>query len=72
MIKGTVETTPLYDNLKDSILEKFPETSGTMVLSVKNTMTTAMHRYMEQSTPKRLVNLSALAFRGIDIGNKIQ
>jgi len=53
-------------------LLKFPEISGTMVSSVKNTMTTAMHKYMEQRTPKRLENLRALAFLGIDIGNKIQ
>lgn len=72
MIKGTVETTPLYDNLKASIFLKFPGTSGTIVSSVKKTMTTAMHRYIEHKTPKRLENLRALAFRGIDIGNKIQ
>ena len=72
MIKGTVETTPLYDNLKASILEKFPLTSGTMTGSVKNTKTTAMQRYIEQRTPNKLENLRALAFLGMDIGNKIQ
>jgi len=43
-----------------------------MVESVKNTITTAMQRYMEQRTPNRLENLRALAFLGMDIGNKIQ
>jgi hypothetical protein len=72
MIRGTVDTTPLYDNLKGLIADKFPATSGTIRSSAKNTITTAMHRYIEQSTPNKLENLSALAFLGIDIGNRIQ
>jgi len=54
------------------MLEKFWATSGTITSSVKKTITTAIHRYMEQRTPNKLENLRALAFLGIDIGNKIQ
>lgn len=72
MISGTVDTTPSYDKLNALIFLKFAVGDGTTVLSVKKTITTATQRYMEQSTPNRELNLRALAFLGIDIGNNIQ
>ena len=72
MIKGTVDTTPLYERVNASSLLKFSEGAGTTSLSVKNTITTATHKYIEHKTPNNELNLNALAFLGIDIGSSIK
>ena len=71
IIKGTEDTSPLYVNLKASILAKFSFVDWTSYLSVKNTHITAKLKYIEHKTPKSDENLKALAFLGIDIGNMI-
>ena len=73
MTSGTDDTIPLYDTLNAYISPKFSDTDGTNFLSfvVKNTHRTARLKYIEHNTPKSEENLSALAFLGKDIGNKI-
>lgn len=43
---------------------------GTYYLSAKNTVATEILRYIEHNTPKIDENIKALAFLGIDKGNK--
>lgn len=68
IIKGVVLTIPSKENLKASKSLKFYDGFGTNFLSVKNTIITAIQRYIEQSTPNRELYLRAEAFLGIDIG----
>ncbi len=42
----------------------------TYYLSAKNTVATEILRYIEQATPKIDENIKALAFLGIDNGNR--
>jgi len=45
--------------------------SGTMVLLLKNTIVIVTHKYMLHKTPNNELNLSALIFLGMLIGNKM-
>jgi hypothetical protein len=68
---GTVETTPLKLTLNISTSYQCCALFATTSLSVKNTIATATHKYIEHITPSSEVNLNALTYLGTLIGNNM-